>query len=128
MAPAKRGRGHLDGFPAQPELKTERVSLNVRHKSSVAVVDLLVIVVFDLHDLVAGRKGPAKSLDLALARRIQCGLQFDVDGACSDAASVHRAENLDIADWIETERCGMRVLTNSMMRATAVSGSSASTK
>ena len=23
--------------------------------------------------------------------------------ACSDAASVHRAENLDIADWIETE-------------------------
>jgi hypothetical protein len=77
--------------------------LNVRHKPDVAIVDLLVIVVLDLHDLVAGRKGPAKSLNLTIARRIQCGLQFDVDGACSEAASVHRAENLDIADWIETE-------------------------
>jgi len=68
-----------------------------------SIVDLLVIVVLDLHDLVAGRKGPAKSLDLTIARRIQCGLQFDVDGACSNAAAVHRAENVDIADWIETE-------------------------
>ena len=58
--------------------------LNVRHKPDV-------------------RKGPAKSLDLAIARRIQCGLQFDVEGVCSDAAAVHRTENLDIADWIETE-------------------------
>ena len=48
--------------------------------------------------------------------------------ACSDAASVHRAENLDIADWIETEAARDAGWTNSMMRATAVSGSSASTK
>src|SRR5581483_9317158 len=26
-----------------------------------------------------------------------------VEGACSDTTSVHRAENLDIADWIEAE-------------------------
>jgi hypothetical protein len=63
--------------------------LNIRDKSDVAVVDLLVIVVLDLQDLVAGRKGPAQSLDLALARRIQCGLEFDVEGARSDAAAVH---------------------------------------
>jgi hypothetical protein len=30
-------------------------------------------------------------------------LEFNVEGACSDAASVHRAENLDIADRIETK-------------------------
>ena len=67
---------------------------------NVAVIDFLVIVILDLHNLVAGRKGPAKSLDLALARRIECRLQFNIEGACSDAAAVHRAENLDIADWI----------------------------
>ena len=27
MAPAKRGRGHPDGFPAQLELKTERFGM-----------------------------------------------------------------------------------------------------
>ena len=32
---------------------------------------VLVVVVLDLHDLVAGRKRPAKSLDLALACRIR---------------------------------------------------------
>jgi hypothetical protein len=77
--------------------------LNVRHKPNVAVVDFLAIVILDLHDLVAWRESPTKSLDLALARRIQCCLEFNVKRACSDTASVHRAENLDIADWIETK-------------------------
>src|SRR5439155_8371174 len=72
--------------------------LDVHHKPDVAVVDLLVIVVLDLHDLVAGRKGPTKPLDLALARRIQCGLEFNVEGARSNAASVHRTEHLYIAN------------------------------
>ena len=43
------------------------------------------------------------NLDFALARRIQCRLEFNVEGTCSDAAAVHRAQNLDIADWIETK-------------------------
>jgi hypothetical protein len=86
-----------------------------------SIVDLVVIVVLDLHDLVAGRKGLAKSLDLTIARRIQCGLQFDVERMCSAADAVHRAENLDIADWIETEAARMRVSTSSTMRETAVS-------
>ena len=33
-------------------------------------VDLLVVVVLDLHHLVAGREGPAEPLHLALAGRI----------------------------------------------------------
>ena len=35
--------------------------------------------------------------------RIQCRLEFYVEGACSDATSVHRAEHLYIADGIETK-------------------------
>ncbi len=41
--------------------------------------------------------------NLSTSRRIQCGLEFDVEGACSGAAAVHRAENLDIADGIEAK-------------------------
>ena len=53
--------------------------------------------------LVAGREGPAESFDLALAGRIQCRLQFDVERARTDPAPVHRTQNLDIADGIEAE-------------------------
>jgi hypothetical protein len=53
--------------------------------------------------LSPGAKGPAEPLDLAFARRVQRRLKFNVKGAGADAASVHRAEHLDIADWIETE-------------------------
>ena len=34
------------------------------------VVDLLVVIILDLHDLVSRREGPAKSLDLALPGRV----------------------------------------------------------
>ena len=77
--------------------------LNVRHKPDVAVVDLLVIVVFDLHDLVAWREGPPEPFHLAISGGIERGLQFNIEGPCSDPASVHRAENLDVADRIETK-------------------------
>src|SRR5262249_17306630 len=71
--------------------------------ADIAVVDLLVVVVLDLHDLVAGCEDPAESLDLTFAGRIQCRLQFDVERARTDAAPVHRAQHLDILDGIEAE-------------------------
>src|SRR5262249_3369544 len=55
------------------------------------------------HHLVARCKGPAKSLDLALAGRVQCGLEFDVEGPRAQPAAVHRAQDLDVANRIETE-------------------------
>jgi hypothetical protein len=30
-------------------------------------------------------------------------LQFDIEGACADAAPIHRAKNLDVADGVEAE-------------------------
>jgi len=40
--------------------------------------DLLVVVVLDLHHLIAGREGPTEALDLTLAGRVQRRLSFDV--------------------------------------------------
>ena len=56
-------------------LSDEQAEYQVRDRLSftrflrVAVIDLLVVVVLDLHDLVAGRKGPAESLYFAVAMR-----------------------------------------------------------
>jgi hypothetical protein len=92
-----------DRTPVETGDKLTFLRLDVRHKPNVAVVDLLVIVVLDLHDLVARCKGPAKSLDLALACRIQCRLEFNIQGARSDTTAVHWAEHLHIVDAIETK-------------------------
>ena len=54
------------------------VGIDVVDVADVAVVDLLVVVVLDLHDFVAGGEGPAEALDLAIAGGIERGLQLDV--------------------------------------------------
>jgi hypothetical protein len=66
-------------------------------------VDLLVVVILDLHDLVAGTEGPAEPLDADLARRVQRVLQLDVERASAEAAPVHRAEHLDVAYRVKPE-------------------------
>src|ERR1700674_461691 len=68
------------------------VWFNILHIADLGVIDLLFVIVLDLHDLVAGREGPAEPLDLAFARRIQCRLKLDVERAGTDTASVHRAQ------------------------------------
>src|SRR5215471_12323895 len=40
-----------------------------------------VVIVLDLHDLVARAESPSKALDTDLARRVQDVLQFNVQGA-----------------------------------------------
>ena len=51
------------------------LGINREHITDIAVVYVLVVVVFDLHHLVVGRKGPAKAFDTRLPHRIQRGLQ-----------------------------------------------------
>jgi hypothetical protein len=43
--------------------------------ADVAVIDFLVVIVIDLHDLVAWGEGPVEAFDLAIAGRIERGLQ-----------------------------------------------------
>src|SRR5882672_571054 len=71
--------------------------------TDVAVVDVLVVVILDLHDLVTGGEGPAEPLDFPVVGGIESGLQFNVERSGADTAAVHRAENLDVADGVEAE-------------------------
>src|ERR1700733_427900 len=65
------------------------------HDAKITVVDLTIVVVLDLHDLVAWTEGPAKTLDVRLAGWIERLLQLDVQRACAKPAAVHRAQHLN---------------------------------
>src|ERR1700719_244470 len=64
--------GYRSAVKAHGELCNVRV--NIIDVADVAVVDFLVVVVFDLHHLVAGGESPAEPLDLSITRGIECGL------------------------------------------------------
>src|SRR4051812_30328841 len=65
------------------------------------VINLLLVIVLDLHNLVAGGEGPPETLDLVFPGRIQGHLQFDIQRAGANAAAVHRAQHLNVTDRIE---------------------------
>src|SRR5205807_8717057 len=67
-----------------------RVGFNILDVADITVVDLLFVVVLDLHHLVAGGKGPAEPLDLAIAGGIERCMQLDVQRPRAYAAPVHR--------------------------------------
>src|ERR1700730_6685969 len=79
------------------------IGINIVDVADVAVINLLVVVVLDLHSLVAGREGPTEPLDLALSGGGQRRLQFDVERACADAAPVDWAQNLDSPNGVEAD-------------------------
>src|SRR6516164_8306267 len=72
-------------------------------RNEIAVVDVLVVIVLNLHDLVAWTESPAEPLDADLARRVERVLQLDVERAGTEAAPVHWAEDLDVAYRVEPE-------------------------
>src|SRR5262249_31815242 len=80
--------------------------VDARHEAEVAIVDILVVIVLDLHDLVARAEGPAKPLYADLARRVQGVLKLDVQRASTQAAPVHRAQHLNATDGVEPKTFG----------------------
>src|SRR5215469_205239 len=80
--------------------------VDARHHAKVAIVDILVVIVLDLHDLVARAEGPAKPLDADLARRVQGVLKLDVQRASTEAAPVHRGQHLNATDGVEPKTSG----------------------
>jgi hypothetical protein len=52
------------------------VVVNVGHKSNITVIDILVIVVLNLHDFIGNAEAIAKLLDAVLSGRIQRLLQW----------------------------------------------------
>jgi hypothetical protein len=66
-----RGIDLANRAPVEASDEFARLGIDVDDIADVAVVDLLVVVILDLHDLVAGRKRPCKTLDLAFAGGVQ---------------------------------------------------------
>ena len=59
--------------------KLARIRIDIVNHANVAVIDLLLVIVLDLHHLIAGGKGPAEPLNLTVAGWVQYRLQFDVE-------------------------------------------------
>src|SRR5262249_39802358 len=91
------------GTPIEAGSELALIKVDIHDIADIAVVDLFVVIVLDLHHLVAGREGPAESLDLTFVGRIQGRLQFDIQGARTNAAPVHGTQHLDILDGVQAE-------------------------
>src|SRR5262245_54010290 len=96
--------------------------------ADVAVVDLLVVVVLDPHDLVTGGEGPA---ELSIFRS-PAGLSAACNSMLSDRTPMP-PRFIGQRTWISRmglrpNRRGIRVFTSSIMRCTAASGCSTDTK
>jgi hypothetical protein len=88
-------QGHLSGVELDHQLRC--LGIEAPDDAEVPVVDLLVIVVFDLHHLVADAAGRAEALATQFARRVQRLLQIEIERPSAEAAAVHRAQHLDVA-------------------------------
>src|SRR5262249_61352808 len=64
-----------DGSTIEARFEHTLGGIDIIDHTNVTVVDLLVVVVFNLHDFVAWSERPAEPFDLALAGRIKRGLQ-----------------------------------------------------
>src|SRR6516225_6385424 len=61
----------LDGSAVEANSNFPRIDVDIVDGADVAVVDLLVVVVLDLHHLVAGCESPAESFNFAVAGEIK---------------------------------------------------------
>ena len=57
------------------------IGVDIVDVTDIAVVDLFVVIIFDLHDFVAGGESPAEPFHLAIAGGIERCLQLDVQRA-----------------------------------------------
>ena len=86
----------VDGHVA--EFRVDRV-----HEPDVAVVDVLVVVVLDLHDLVADGEGRPEPHHRLGRPRVEHALQFEIQRPRPERAAVHRAQHLHVAHGVQAE-------------------------
>ena len=77
--------------------------VDCRDATDVAVVDLAVIVVLDLHHLVADAELDPATLDLLTRFGVEAGLQCPIELAGAHDAAVCRAEHLDLRHGVEAK-------------------------
>src|SRR5664279_1319381 len=88
--------GHVAAVEANCDLAELRVDRG--DEAEIAVIDVFVVVVLGLHHLVADKEGRSKLHDLRFGPWVEGLLQLDIQGPGAETASVHRAEDLNVAD------------------------------
>ena len=97
-----------EGIGDWPSVESDRhlAEIDGFDVADVAIIDLFVIVIFDLHDLVADGKTRPEFFDLWVTPRIESPLQLNIQRTGSEPAAVHWAEHLDVVHGIEAESAG----------------------
>jgi hypothetical protein len=95
-----------DGLAIEVNNDLAHAGVNIADSADVAVVNLLVVVVLDLHHLIARCEGPTEPLNLAVAGGIERCLQLDVQRSRTYSPSIHWTKHLDVADRIEPKPLG----------------------
>ena len=100
--------GIVDRDVALVDAEGEPTSLRVEraNDADVAVVDLAIVVVLQLHDLVARAEPLRAADDLGPSRRVERRLERLVERVDARGSLVHRGQHLDVADGIEPESGG----------------------
>ena len=71
-------------------------------EADVAIIDVLIVIVAQLHDAVADAEESSTAGDGA-SIGIEFGLQACVEVFCAECVAAHRGENLDILQGVEAE-------------------------
>src|SRR5258708_13949526 len=80
------------------------IGIDALHQPEIAVIGLLIVVVFDLHHLVAGTVDVAEAFDhRPVVRWVECFLEGGIQCPCSQPSSIHWPEHLHVSDRIKTE-------------------------
>src|SRR6202035_1065219 len=95
-----------DGAAVETGGEFAGIGVDIVYIADIAVVDVSVVVVLDLHDLVAGGEGPTETLDLALAGGVQRCLEFDVQRAGPQIARRAPSTRLDRRSGLSRWRHG----------------------
>lgn len=76
------------------------LSVKPRHKADVAVEHVAVVVVLDLHDLIANREFRAELENGPFCGRVERKLEHFVERAGTGTSTIHRAKDWDVLDGI----------------------------
>ena len=106
-----------DGTAVKTGNELARDEIDIFDIADVAVVDLFVIVIFDLHNLVARGECPAEPFDLA----ITCGIERRACNSMFNDRAPTPPRFIGHNTWMSRmgsrpNRLGIRVFTSSMMR------------
>jgi hypothetical protein len=108
------GEGHFIEFshvvrheaPIKVYVDLPFFQIDLSYAANVPVVDVLLVVVDRLDHFIPWRIRPAKAGHAGRRVRIESLLQERIQGPCSQTATVHRRQDLDVPDGMQPKTLG----------------------